>query len=108
MWSDDRTRRYLEDRLMVLEERVVEIERILREPEESDLEEQALDLDDDGVLEGLGRSNRIEIEEIKAALKGLDDGSYGKCSMCERRIGRRRLMVLPHTTTCVRCAGRAA
>jgi len=108
MWDDTRIKKHLQDRLIMLEQRLEEIEGGLRQPEDSDLEEQALHLDDHGVLETLARLNSMEIASIREALKRMDDGSYGNCAFCDRPIGRRRLSVLPQATACVRCARLAA
>ncbi len=43
---------------------------------------------------------------IAAALKTLDEGRYGTCANCGRRIPEGRLEARPWTTLCVDCAGR--
>jgi hypothetical protein len=45
----------LEARLAALQERLAEIQETLRQPEDDDLNEQAVELDDDEVLERLCR-----------------------------------------------------
>ena len=108
MWNDTKIRKHLQDRLTTLEQRLDEIESGLRQPEDNDLEEQALHLDEHGVLESLARYSSEEIAAIREALKRIDDGSYGTCAACDRRIGRRRLRVIPQAAACVRCARLAA
>lgn len=46
------------------------------------------------------------IEEINAALVHLDQGTYGVCEECGKRIARERLEALPWTSHCIRCAER--
>lgn len=45
-----------------------------------------------------------EMARIDAALKRLDDGSYGECLRCGEEIAERRLEIDPAATLCVDCA----
>jgi RNA polymerase-binding transcription factor DksA len=101
-------RNRLEARLRLIEERLYDIEQLLREPEENDSEERASEWDDDDVLNSLARVSREEIGLIREALERITDGSYGACSACGRRIGQRRLRALPQAATCIKCAQIAA
>ncbi len=47
------------------------------------------------------------LREIEAALKRIDDGSYGVCEDCEEPISERRLAAIPWTRRCVPCQERA-
>ncbi|NOZ20860.1 MAG: TraR/DksA family transcriptional regulator [Planctomycetes bacterium] len=44
-----------------------------------------------------------ELAEIDDALARLDDGTYGICEGCGKRIPMRRLRVIPHARLCIRC-----
>jgi RNA polymerase-binding transcription factor DksA len=105
---DDTTeiRSRLEARLKALQERLAEIHEILQQPEDDDLAEQAVDLDDDEVLERLSRAGRDEALLIRAALKRIDGKTYGRCLTCGKPIDERRLRALPEASTCLRCAQR--
>ena len=94
----------LEARLEVLRDRVNAMEETLREPEDDDFEEQAVELDDDEVLVRLSRAGRTEAVLIEAALKRIEDGTYGKCITCGNPIPQRRLEALPEASQCVDCA----
>lgn len=74
------------------------------EPLEKDWEEQALQLENVGIRDAVGEHNRAEVEAVRAALKRLDDGTYGVCVVCEGRIEPRRLEAMPTATTCRDCA----
>jgi RNA polymerase-binding protein DksA len=43
------------------------------------------------------------LEAIDAALKRIDEGTYGICSTCSRPVGDERLEALPWTTQCIDC-----
>ena len=45
-----------------------------------------------------------EIEEIDLAIDKLELGTYGKCELCGKSIQYKRLMVLPATRLCRKCA----
>ncbi|MFN7148653.1 MAG: TraR/DksA family transcriptional regulator [Microthrixaceae bacterium] len=47
---------------------------------------------------------RIALAAIEAALSRLDEGTYGTCTSCGRRIEAARLDALPATPHCLRCA----
>jgi RNA polymerase-binding protein DksA len=43
------------------------------------------------------------LEEIDAALKRVEEGTYGTCSNCSTEIPVERLEALPWATTCIDC-----
>lgn len=43
------------------------------------------------------------VDEIRAALKRVDDGEYGVCEACGDDIGERRLLARPMATHCIDC-----
>jgi len=47
---------------------------------------------------------RDRLAGIDAALRRLDDGTYGMCERCGQPIGAERLAARPAAATCVRCA----
>lgn len=47
------------------------------------------------------RTTRARLEE---ALENIDDPDFGICRECEEPIPPARLMILPETDVCVRCA----
>jgi DnaK suppressor protein len=50
---------------------------------------------------------RRHLTEIDAALRRLDDGSYGVCVRCGRAIAPARLAARPAAVTCITCAATA-
>jgi RNA polymerase-binding transcription factor DksA len=46
-----------------------------------------------------------EIGDLDAALKKIDEGTYGRCEICDREIEPGRLEAMPGTRTCIEHAG---
>ncbi|MEV0322769.1 TraR/DksA family transcriptional regulator [Streptomyces sp. NPDC050658] len=51
----------------------------------------------------LAASARMVLADVEAALKRMDEGRYGACHLCRRRIARQRLMIVPQARYCARC-----
>ena len=49
---------------------------------------------------------RRELDELAAATKRIDDGTYGKCACCGEAIAAERLDALPAATRCIDCSVR--
>jgi RNA polymerase-binding protein DksA len=47
-------------------------------------------------------SSRV-LEEIDAALKRIEDGTFGECTSCGKQIAQERLEAMPHATKCIDC-----
>ncbi len=44
------------------------------------------------------------LDEIDAALRRIDDGTYGTCTNCGRQIAEERLEARPWASLCIDCA----
>ncbi len=104
MASDIAVRAQLEERLDVLLKRVGDIAGDLRRPADRDWQERATENENDEVLETLDEAIRAEVAQVRAAIRRLDAGTYGRCATCGEPIGAARLAAMPSTTTCVTCA----
>lgn len=58
------------------------------------------------VAEATLRSARKKLSSLQLALAKIDSPEFGICSRCKRLIPPARLMYLPQSTRCVRCADR--
>ncbi len=56
-------------------------------------------------LDLLGNEKEV-LGQIDAALKRIEDGSYGRCEECGHSIAKARLDAIPYAALCVRCASR--
>jgi len=87
-----------------LTSRLNHIEKDVAQAHSSDSAEQAQERENDEVLDEIGNETLHSIEQIKAALKRIDEGEYGICESCGDEIAVERLQILPETTFCVKCA----
>lgn len=74
------------------------------EPLSADSGEQAIELENLDVLFELDHVSRLELNQINDAIERLDNGQYGICSSCGKKIDTRRLQALPYADTCIHCA----
>jgi RNA polymerase-binding protein DksA len=71
---------------------------------EADSSEQATQLENMEVLNALVQEGEDELGQIKAALRRLDDDTYGACVTCGEAIGHERLEARPYSSECIKCA----
>ena len=48
--------------------------------------------------------SRLELSRVEAALRSVDDGTYGTCTNCGNPIAPERLEAIPWAATCIDCA----
>ena len=56
------------------------------------------------VMEAALREARRELTQLEHADRHLDDADFGVCAQCGDDIPFKRLMLLPGSTKCMRCA----
>jgi RNA polymerase-binding transcription factor DksA len=95
------------NRLAELNARLHHIEKELDGPVTRDVDDQAIEREEDEVLEGMGNAGLLEIRMIEAALARMEAGSYGVCVSCGDEITPQRLDVLPYTPVCRLCSQKA-
>ncbi|NCF25467.1 MAG: TraR/DksA family transcriptional regulator [Gammaproteobacteria bacterium] len=54
-----------------------------------------------------GQRRVAQLREIDAALRRIDEGSYGNCERCEEPVDPRRLDADPTARLCIDCASRS-
>lgn len=87
-----------------LQQRLEGIEHELDKPVDPDATERATEREDDEVLEGVGQMGIDEIRGIDAALKRIEDGTFGVCVSCGEDISEERLKAVPYAVKCRNCA----
>ena len=66
--------------------------------------EQAIERENDDVLEALGGIARSELEQINEALARIEQNEYGICAVCKNPISAERLEAIPFADHCIDCA----
>ncbi len=56
------------------------------------------------VSEAALRQAKKQLASLQIALSKVDDASFGTCATCKRMIQKARLLFMPESTKCVRCA----
>lgn len=59
-----------------------------------------------GVSEASLRTAKRKMASLRLALTKIDAPDFGACSNCKKPIAPARLMYMPESTRCVRCADR--
>jgi DnaK suppressor protein len=52
--------------------------------------------------------SRLDLSRVEAALRALDDGTYGTCTSCGKPIAAERLEAIPWVAMCIDCARKAS
>lgn len=63
--------------------------------------DNATDLADQHTQLALDRHQEEELEAIEDALKAIEEGTYGTCTVCGEKIPKERLEIVPTALTCV-------
>jgi DnaK suppressor protein len=103
----EKLRRLLRRRRLEVFEQVAGVEADLQwiaEDRESELEERAQEERVARLAAQLDDRGREELWEIDAALRRLNEGTYGICARCRKPIPAARLEAAPTTLHCLACA----
>lgn len=107
MNNNDDIHKELMDKLDDLTSRLNDIEKDIHHkesPVSADFAEQATESENDEVLVALEDETNATINNIKHALKRMEEGSYGSCAICGTEIPEERIKALPYTDKCFECA----
>ena len=52
---------------------------------------------------GLASNEQQSLNMIDAAIRRIDEGTYGICEECKKSISQKRLLALPHAPLCIKC-----
>ena len=76
------------------------------EPLSADFAEQAIETENDEVVEVLDRDGQVKLDQIKKALARIDEGTYAQCTECAAKVQEARLLAIPETEFCIKCASK--
>ncbi|MEK6733141.1 MAG: TraR/DksA family transcriptional regulator [Candidatus Omnitrophota bacterium] len=51
----------------------------------------------------IASEEQLVVYEIDEALKRIEDGKFGKCIECEKKVPLKRLNVIPYAKYCIQC-----
>lgn len=74
---------------------------------DADFEEQAVQQENDQVLDALDSITRAEISAIDSALARIRGGKFGVCTACGQSIEHERIRAMPAAEKCIACAAKA-
>ncbi len=83
-----------------------EFQNILEDIDPKDLADIAADDLDKKTLEILGSKDVNRLNLIDAALSRIENGRYGICMQCGKKIPKERLEAIPYALLCVECKSR--
>jgi RNA polymerase-binding transcription factor DksA len=89
-----------------LKERLARLDgeaRRATEPLLADFAEQAVQRENDEVVDRLREATAADLRSISLALTRLENGTYGVCIDCGKRIESARLEVMPASPRCMSC-----
>jgi RNA polymerase-binding transcription factor DksA len=52
---------------------------------------------------GLLQNKGEIVSEINNALRKIEEGTYGLCEICGKKIAKKRLLAIPYTRYCIKC-----
>jgi DnaK suppressor protein len=100
-------RRRMEQELAALREIITDLEEQV-DPEEPDAAVgrlSRLDTMQSQAIAGASLANsRRRLLRLESALRRIDDEDFGECANCGEPIPVARLLAMPESTLCVRCA----
>ena len=103
----DAIRRLLLEKKAALMERIQEVTNHVRHtdgPLDPDFAEQAVEREQEEVMDAIGHASRRELAAVDRALEHIEAGDYGICVGCGENIPIERLTVMPFSDRCVDCA----
>ncbi len=80
-----------------------EFRQLLEDIYPKDLADIAGEDIDRRILEALGSQDINRLQAIEAALSRIENGHYGLCMRCGKKIPRERLEAIPYAILCVEC-----
>ena len=62
---------------------------------------------DTHMIDAIGSKDKIRLQSIEAALVRLENGKFGICVSCGRKISEKRIQALPYAVMCINCQSRS-
>jgi|SRR5579871_6753263 len=78
------------------------LESITIERSADEIEEAQYEISREIVIARINSESSVR-RSVAAALRRIQNGTFGTCRHCQSEIGRRRLEAVPWTALCIRC-----
>ena len=62
---------------------------------------------DTRMIDAIGSKDKIRLQSIEAALVRLENGKFGICVSCGKKIAEERINALPYAVMCINCQSRS-
>jgi DnaK suppressor protein len=102
--THDAQKQKIQARLAELQDRMERVDDTLDQPADADLNDQAIELEDDEVLDAIAAAAQKEVRLLQKALRDIEAGTYGICKSCDEPISPERLEAVPYALLCRDCA----
>ena len=102
--SNEKVKQLLLEKSATLLKRIDAIKKDLQQGHSPDFAEQAVERENDEVLESLLAESEQSLKRVHTALQRIESDEYTICSRCGDFIDAKRLQAIPETDRCIRCA----
>lgn len=111
MTAEDRKKLKLkiQEHIIKVKADILELEKMTQpiSPENSIGRVSRMDaINNKSVAEVALRNQKAKLTKLNVAVVKVDEANFGFCHMCKNEIQAMRLMFMPESTRCVRCAER--
>lgn len=71
--------------------------------EDGDKDDEADEVQEYDNMLALEHSLELKLKDVKNALEKIENGTYGICEKCGKKINEERLLACPEAKTCLKC-----
>ena len=71
--------------------------------EDGDKDDEADEVQEYDNMLSLEHSLELKLKDVKSALEKIENGTYGICENCGKKITEERLLACPEAKTCLKC-----
>jgi len=99
----------IEEEITKAEHDILEMEKMAQPitPENSIGRVSRMDaINNKSVVDAALRTKRAKLTKLRVALSKINEPNFGNCVMCNNPIQPKRLIFMPESSKCVRCASR--
>jgi RNA polymerase-binding protein DksA len=80
-----------------------ELKEIVEDMDPKDLVDIASEDIDRTIMQALGAQDMKRLRLIESAISRIENGHYGMCIRCNKKIPKERLQAIPYALMCIAC-----